>query len=65
MRSNYNINQLSLYMATFYEPEKIVKHTTVHHLVESIDFDDSYTLWASLSNKYEPQVLLKLVLFGI
>ncbi|NDO24994.1 hypothetical protein FMM69_01780 [Lactobacillus murinus] len=43
MHSNYNINQLSLNMATFYEPEKNHQAHYIHHLVESIDFDDSYT----------------------
>ncbi|NDO26176.1 transposase, partial [Lactobacillus murinus] len=43
MHSNYNINQLSLNMATFYEPEKNHQAHYIHHLVESIVFDDSYT----------------------
>ena len=63
MHSNYNINQLSLNMATFYEPEKNHQAHYIHHLVESIDFDDSYTFGRPF--EYEPRVLLKLVLFGI
>nr|WP_228068309.1 transposase [Ligilactobacillus murinus] len=60
--SNYNINQLSLNMATFYEPEKNHQAHYIHHLVESIDFDDSYTFGRPF--EYEPRVLLKLVLLA-
>ena len=60
MHSDYNINQLSLNMATFYEPEKNHQAHYIHHLVESIDFDDSYTFGRPF--EYEPRVLLKLVL---
>ena len=62
MHSNYNINQLSLNMATFYEPEKNHQAHYIHHLVESIDFDDSYTFGRPF--EYEPRVLLKLVLLA-
>lgn len=46
-------------MATFYEPEKNHQAHYIHHLVESIDFDDSYTFGRPF--EYEPRVLLKLV----
>lgn len=59
IHSNYNINQLSLNMATFYEPEKNHQAHYIHYLVESIDFDDSYTFGRPF--EYEPRVLLKLV----
>ncbi len=62
MHSNYNINQLSLNMATFYEPEKNHQAHYIHHLVESNDFDDSYTFGRPF--EYEPRVLLKLVLLA-
>lgn len=59
MHNHYNINQISLNMATFYEPEKNHQAHYIHHLVESIDFDDSYTFGRPF--EYEPRVLLKLV----
>ena len=49
-------------MATFYEPEKNHQAHYIHHLVESIDFDDSYTFGRPF--EYEPRVLLKLVLLA-
>lgn len=62
MQSNYNINQLSLAMATDYQPEENHPAYYIHQLVESLAISKPNIM--GRPREYDPRMLLKLVLLA-
>ncbi len=62
MQSNYNINQLSLVMATDYQPEENHPAYYIHKLVESLAFSKPNIM--GRPREYDPRILLKSVLLA-
>ncbi|WP_283584423.1 transposase, partial [Limosilactobacillus difficilis] len=62
MQNNYNINQLSLAMATDYQPEENHPAYYIHQLVENLAVAKPNIL--GRPREYDPRMLLKLVLLA-
>lgn len=62
MQSNYNINQLSLAMATDYQPEKNHQAYYINELVENAQSSQPNIM--GRPREYDPRMLLKLVLLA-
>lgn len=62
MRNNYNINQLSLAMATDYQPEENHPAYYIHQLVENLAISKPNIM--GRPREYDPRMLLKLVLLA-
>lgn len=62
MQSNYNINQLSLTMATDYQPEENHPAYYIHQLVENLAISKPNIM--GRSREYDQRMLLKLVLLA-
>lgn len=62
MQNNYNINQLTLAMATDYQPEENHPAYYIHQLVESLAISKPNIM--GRPREYDPRMLLKLVLLA-
>ncbi|MBB1096183.1 IS1182 family transposase [Limosilactobacillus sp. BG-MG3-A] len=62
MQNNYNINQLSLAMATDYQPEENHPAYYIHQLVENLAISKPNIM--GRPREYDPRMLLKLVLLA-
>ena len=62
MQNNYNINQLSLAMATDYQSKENHPAYYIHQLVESLAISKSSIM--GRPREYDPRMLLRLVLLA-
>ena len=62
MQNNYNINQLSLPMATEFQPERNHPAYYIHQLVENLAVSRPNVM--GHPREYDPRMLLKLVLLA-
>ena len=60
---NYNMHQISLHMATYYEPEESHPAQYINSLVEELNIDD-FGYGVGRPRDYDTKMLLKLVLFA-